>query len=240
MRTKFWNLIIMIIGAPIIILLSIWSIYGEEILSIPAPKSQEIILVLIGSVAALLLLLLRRESEIDNNINIILAAVDHHSRIHNGKDSSINQVDLMLSEAFQLLKAGKRLEIYEAHLEPKPPSDNGSLPSHLKIIQLAAKNDLNLNWKIIVGHVDSVKTKWIKHLVQEVQEKSNGKYHVFELKNAEPSLNFLVIKQIHQTYFGMGDWLGEKCTGGVWVENQHLTEAMWGILEKLEDTSESR
>ncbi len=240
MKDKFWNFIIAFIGTPIIIILSIWSFIGDPILNHDAPSRDTIILILIGLVASLLALLIMKGSQIDDKIKVILAAVDNHTRVHNGKESSISQVDQMLNEAFQLLKTGKQIEIIEAHLEPNPPLNKGVLDSHLKIIQRAANQDFNLEWKIIIGHNNSNKSVWINNLVNNVQSISKGKYQVFELENAEPSLNFLVIKQLNQTYFGMGDWLGETCTGGVWISNQHLSDAMCGILKKLEDLSKER
>jgi hypothetical protein len=233
MKKNFWDIIIKIIGAPLIISLAVWSLFPEPILNINAPTKQSMIVALIAYSIGLFLLMLRHDSRMYDNIKIIMAAVENPSRIYNGKKASISQVDQMLEEVNQLLKKGERIVILEGHFEPNPPKNNMVLESHINLVKTAAENNFNLCWKVLVGQSDSQKDVWISNLKKEVQFKSKSKYQVIELKNLKPSLNFMVIPELNQTYFGFGDWLGEDSTGGIWIKSKHIAGAMSGVFDNL-------
>jgi len=233
MKKNFWDIIIKIIGAPLIICLAIWSLFPEPILSIDAPTKQSMIVILIAYSICLFLIMLRHDSKMYDNIKIIMAAVDNPSRIYNGKKASISQVSQMLDEANQLLKKGERIVILEGHFEPNPPQNNMILESHINLVKNAAENNFNLCWNVLVGQSNSQKDVWISNLKKEIQDISKCKYHVIELKNAKPSLNFMVIPELNQTYFGFGDWLGEDSTGGIWIKSKHIAGAMSGVFDNL-------
>lgn len=233
--------IIVFIGAPFVILLSIWSMTGVE-MSLPyiqatIPSQSTMMISLLIACTTLIFTSTIRISrqhnyikKVKNNINVVLDSLD--SIVRNGKNSSIKQVELMLDEAEILAKQGRKVDILQAHFEPNTPA--AIFDANKRIINEAIKNDYNLKWKIIVGQVGSEKESWIKLLKNKIENNSNGKFEVYSLTESKPSLNIIIIPQINQVYLGLGDWLGENSTGGVWIKSAHFSDAINSFFIQIE------
>jgi len=154
------------------------------------------------------------------------------------KSTSILRVEAMLKDAEACFHMQKSVDIYEAHLEPKPPINNNILSTHQQFVAKAMSRNWPLNWNIIVGNEAGQKDVWLQRLWEEMVVKNNIEdtrqlYSIFEYTNKLQSFNFVIIPVIHQTFLGLGNWLGEDNTGGILIVNEHFTEAMkqyWNIL----------
>lgn len=241
-RTTIWllDVIFMFLGTPLIIILSIWSIFGGQIWGLNALSPNKMLLAIAAQCSALLSLLIVKKFYISRDIWNVLDSLKQHALSHTivrrGKKASIGQVNLMLDEVKHYLKGGERVVIYEVNLEPKPPTNNGIIAEHKQLIEEAVRKDYNLEWEIIVGNINGEKSNWIGALRKEME---GEKYRVYELKDPKPSLNFCVIPSpFDQTYLGMGNWLGETSTGGIWIHNKHISDAMSMVFAKLSNLCE--
>lgn len=173
--------------------------------------------------------------EINIRIKQLLEESNHYLKIRYDKECSLAQVNIMLSEAQELLKKNLSVDIYEAHFEPNPPENNSIIENHKNLIANAAEKNLGLKWRIIVGNIDGAKDSWIKILRDTLGSYDGGSiYNVIELKNSRPSLNFICIPELRQTYMGLGNWLGGERTGGIWIKDRVISSAMKEVFSKLE------
>ena len=172
------------------------------------------------------------------NINTVVGSLSAIYR--NGAQSSLKQVELMLSDVIAHIDDLGEIDIYEINLDPNPPGkwkigqDLEFLPGLKELLNKALDGKL-IQWHMIVGHQGGVKQDWVNELKNVVRSKYANCFKLIEIENSTPSLNMLIIPSIDQVYIGMGEWLEKKVSGGVWIKNKQFASAMKTMFKGLEN-----
>lgn len=170
--------------------------------------------------------------EISGNIDEIksmASSLEEVALVRKKKKQSVNQVNLMLNEVEERIKNNEKVIIYEAHLEPDPPTE--IIEEHREIVEKG--KDENFEWNIVIGQKENNKSDWIEKLKSKIKKISPDKYKIYIMDENKPSLNIVLVQSISQVYFGFGNWLKDESTGGIWIKSKHFSNSMEMVFKEL-------
>jgi hypothetical protein len=178
-------------------------------------------------------IILARQNEIPLSVDSVAKIVSNILSTQGeikSEEESIKIVQMIYDEAREKSSRGLHVEVFEANFESEPPDLNNQLFQRAtSIIDDAVKNNWPLDWTIVVGQNNANKAQWIASL-QQLENKSCGKYKVKVIDNAPANLNFLAVEQLNKTYLGFGKGL-RTSWGGLYRVNGHFTTAVLGLFK---------